>query len=167
MTLIAHPLVVLICRRFLLWTLPQRGGSSLSSYRWHLRLESLRPPLHGLSTHLALEVLLLLIILVKGHMSTYHGRLLVVIFQVLLLEDLTLLGLILNINLLVIVLIAKDLFLNKWLRLTLPFHQLTTTISSILSLPMVPFIIILEAIIRVLIHGGVHCGSLLPSLRGV
>ena len=104
MTLIAHPLVVLVCRRLLQWAPPQ--GSTLSSCGWHLLLQTLRPPLHGLTSLLALEVLLLLIILVKGHMGANNGRLLVVIVQILLLEDLTVLGLILYINLLLIVLIA-------------------------------------------------------------
>jgi hypothetical protein len=70
MTLVAHPLVFLVCGRLFLWALPQ--GSSLSGSGLHLLLDSLRPLLHGLSSHLALEVLLLLFILSKGHIGANH-----------------------------------------------------------------------------------------------
>jgi hypothetical protein len=111
MTLVAYPLVFLVCRRLLLRAPPQHP--SLSRCGWDLILESLRLPLHGLSSHLALEVVLFLFVLSESHIGANHGRLLVVIVQVLLLEDLTLLGLVLDLNLLVIVLIAYDLFLNE------------------------------------------------------
>ena len=123
MTLVAYPLVFLVYRRLLLRAPPQRPSQSRCG--WHLLLDILRLPLHGLSSHLALKVLLLfLIILSKSHIGAHHGRLLVIIVQVLLLEHLTLLALILYLNLLVIVVIiaCDHLFLNEWLFLARPPH---------------------------------------------